>query len=307
MDVVAADIPNRNDPAEPKGQVFTTSGSNNPSWKKAAALKNQLIQKLRLGGVKAAEHLPPRVRQAINSARGIDTPALVNRLSGDRVVVLSPHPDDEIIGAGGAIGTHVAAGATVLIVQMTSGEATVGLAHLPPDERAAKREGEARLAAERLGLLPSDVHFVGYGDGNVGSAQASNKNFDRFVEVVADYEPDLIYAPWPVDAHRDHVATTQLLAQALRMGRLPTVAAVALYEVWTPLVPTHLVDIGRYLDNKLYALAAYQSALESVDYLHTARGMAAYRSAQGLHGRGYAEAFCVLSPKALLELLDTAL
>lgn len=292
-----------------------------------AVLENRYFQKLRLGGVKAAEHLPPRVRQAINSARGIDTPALVKHLSGDRVIVLSPHPDDEIIGTGGAISAHLASQATVWVVQMTSGEATVGLSHLAPAERVAKREAEALLAAERLGLSPSDVYFAGFADGKVGAtvssrpaqgaadsaeteqavADTSAESFDRLVQLIAKHEADLIYAPWPIDAHRDHVATTTLLGEAIRAGCFPTLQAVALYEVWTPLVPTHLVDIGSYIDTKLTALEAYESALESVDYLHTARGMAAYRSGQGLRGRGYAEAFCVLSPSGLLELLDTGL
>lgn len=270
------------------------------------------LSKLKLTGIKAANRLPPRVRQAINSARGISTPTLVNSLSGERVVVLSPHPDDELIGAGGAITAHLAAGNQVHIIQMTSGEATVGLSHLAPAERIALRESESIEAAKRIGLAENNVSFVGFGDGKIGKSTgdsgATSSNslaLRKLTSALTRHEPDLIYAPWPIDAHHDHVATTRLLGDAIRNGQLPKLKSVALYEVWTPLIPTHLVDIGEHLEQKLHALEAYQSALVSVDYLHTTRGMAAYRSAQGLHGRGYAEAFCVLSPQAFLELLYT--
>jgi len=40
-----------------------------------------------------------------------------------------------------------------------------------------------------------------------------------------------------------------------------------------------------------------------VDYVHTIKGLAAYRSGQGLHGAGYAEAFCLLERPAFVELM----
>ena len=67
--------------------------------------------------------------------------------------------------------------------------------------------------------------------------------------------------------------------------------------------PTCLVDISATIDAKLEGLGRYASALASVDYLHTIRGLAAYRSGQGLHGRGYAEAFCVLERTPFTELM----
>src|SRR5690606_23351122 len=104
-------------------------------------------------------------------------------------------------------------------------------------------------------------------DGGVEADEAAHR--DALSEALTRLGPDLVYAPWPLDPHRDHVAVTSLLSRVL--PRFHTTPSIALYEVWSPLTPTHLVDVGDFIDTKLAALAAYRSALESVDYLHTAR------------------------------------
>lgn len=251
-------------------------------------------------GLGAAERLPASVRRAINIARGIETPHSVPCLPGSRPVVLAPHPDDELIGAGGAMLAHIARGQQPQIIHVTSGERTTGLAHLHPAERPGIREAEALAAAARLGMSESQVTFLRLPDGGV---DADNPHHvDALAAALATLQPDLVYAPWPLDPHRDHVAVTGVLARALPL--LDPSPTVALYEVWSPLTPTHLVDISAHIDTKLDALGEYRSALDSVDYLHTARGLAAYRSAQGQHGRGYAEAFTVLDADALAELTE---
>src|SRR5690554_2460240 len=94
-------------------------------------------------GIRAANRLPPSVRRAVNTARGIETPHLVACLPGRRPVVVAPHPDDELIGAGGAMLAHLRRGDRPHVVHVTSGERTAGLADLPTAERAPKREAEA--------------------------------------------------------------------------------------------------------------------------------------------------------------------
>jgi LmbE family N-acetylglucosaminyl deacetylase len=231
------------------------------------------------------------VKRLLNAARGIDMPRLLDRPPGRLVVVLAPHPDDEVLGCGGVIQKHVAAGEPVTAVLLTSGERTASFAGRSVEDRRSQREAEARAACEVLGAAAT---FVRLPDGGVGP-----DGLDALVASIGD--ADLVYAPNPVDAHRDHVATTRLLAEAL--PRLPDVRRIALYEVWTPVQPNVLVDIGAQLDTKLSALDQYASAIEVVDYRHTIEGLNAYRSGHGLHGRGYAEAFCVLEREPFLELV----
>src|SRR5205807_1547507 len=80
-----------------------------------------------------------------------------------RVLVISPHPDDEAIGCGGTLRQHVLQGDTVRVVFLTSGEN--GGHGMPPEETGRIREEEARAAAEILGI--SEVEFWREPDGAV--------------------------------------------------------------------------------------------------------------------------------------------
>ena len=62
------------------------------------------------------------------------------------------------------------------------------------------------------------------------------------------------------------------------------------YEVWTPLVPTHVVDVDPVIERKRSALAEYHSQLEENDLLHTGLGLTAQRSLY-VPGSRWAEAF----------------
>jgi len=81
--------------------------------------------------------------------------------SAKRVFVISPHPDDESIGCGGAIRSHVVCGASVRVVFLTSGEK--GGHGRSAEETIRIREAEARVAAQVLGV--EDVDFWREPDG----------------------------------------------------------------------------------------------------------------------------------------------
>jgi LmbE family N-acetylglucosaminyl deacetylase len=237
----------------------------------------------------------------LNLARGIDVPSLVDRPPGRRIAVVAPHPDDELLGCGGTMRKHIEAGDEVSVLFVTSGERTAALALRSTEARVRTRESEAVAAAEVLGVGRQQLGFLRYPDGAVSSRPPEGKSL---ADAIRERSADLVYVPFPYEAHTDHVASARLVAEALASGSVPSVRTVALYEVWTPLCPNVIVDVTAQLEHKIEALRSYTSALQSVDYVHTARGLAAYRSGAGLHGTGYAEAFLVIRPDELASLLD---
>src|SRR5947207_9627276 len=80
-----------------------------------------------------------------------------------RVLVISPHPDDESIGCGGTLRQHVVDGDAVHVVFLTSGER--GGHGRAPRETAQLREQEARDAAKVLGV--GAIEFWRAPDGGV--------------------------------------------------------------------------------------------------------------------------------------------
>ncbi|MGB4018385.1 MAG: PIG-L family deacetylase, partial [Syntrophomonadaceae bacterium] len=67
-----------------------------------------------------------------------------------RILVLAPHPDDDIIGCGGSIANLTAQGHEVVILYLTSGES--GSLEMDPAQLARTREEEARRAGQLLGV-----------------------------------------------------------------------------------------------------------------------------------------------------------
>ncbi|HEV2855206.1 MAG TPA: PIG-L family deacetylase [Thermoanaerobaculia bacterium] len=93
---------------------------------------------------------------------------------GDRVLVLVPHPDDEVLGAGGVLREAVSRGLPVRVVFLTHGDSNewsfLAFRKRPvvmPRAVLAMgeiRQREALAAAEALGVPTADLTFLGYPD-----------------------------------------------------------------------------------------------------------------------------------------------
>jgi LmbE family N-acetylglucosaminyl deacetylase len=92
----------------------------------------------------------------------------------DRVLILAPHPDDETLGAGGAIQRALACGAKVQVACYTNGDHNE-LAFIVYEKRLTFRTGEFLYMGEvrrnetikamiSLGLNRQDLVFLGYPD-----------------------------------------------------------------------------------------------------------------------------------------------
>lgn len=196
------------------------------------------------------------------------------------VLVLAAHPDDEALGCGGAVLTHLAAGDRVDVVFATSGEG--GLGSYPVDEARRIREAEATGAAKVLGF--ASVEFLRRPDGSLTDDPSG------LASVVAPLLDgvDLAYAPHPAEDHADHAALGRALSEA-------SDATDALgYEIWTPIGrPDRIVDISAVMERKLEAVRCYRCQLEYWPYDRAVEGLNAYRGAL-FEGVDYAEAFTAL-------------
>ena len=99
--------------------------------------------------------------------------------ASDRLLVVSPHPDDESIACSGLIRHALAVGGSVTVLWMTAGDHNVigpplfwKTAAITPAqfrEIGRRRMQEARTAAALLGLRPQDLVFLGYPDAGLSS------------------------------------------------------------------------------------------------------------------------------------------
>jgi LmbE family N-acetylglucosaminyl deacetylase len=142
----------------------------------------------------------------------------------DAVVVVAPHPDDEILGSGGLLQLLTAAGSRVEICAVTDGEAFVGGGDRSVAELRQIRSDESSTALVRLGLGHAVRTRLGHPDGGVEDVE------DRVAAHLTDrlHPRVLCLAPWRFDGHPDHDACGRAAARAARS----TGATLLEYPVW---------------------------------------------------------------------------
>lgn len=205
------------------------------------------------------------------------TPSL--EVPASQVLVLAPHPDDEIFGCAGAIAAHLKHGASVHVVVLTEGSLQgVG------DERAQ----ECLAAAAVLGYgQPMFWHEPDR------SLAASDRLINKLANLLNSKEIDLIYAPSPWEIHPDHRQASWLAVEAVR--RAHGFCRIAFYEVGSPLRPNLLLDITPYLELKQKAMACFRSQMAFQPYDEQINALNRFRTYTLPISVKAAEAFLLLS------------
>ena len=122
-------------------------------------------------------------------------PCSVKPPDSGRVVVIAPHPDDEVLGAGGTTAALALRGARVVVIAVTDGEAS---APERVEELRMVRPRESARAAATLRTTPFLSYALGLPDGRV-------RAHDVEAVLVSLLQPgDLVLAPWAYDGHPDH-------------------------------------------------------------------------------------------------------
>ena len=202
-----------------------------------------------------------------------------------RILVFSPHPDDEAIGCGGTLRQHSERGAEVRVIFLTSGEQ--GSHVMTPDMTRQVREREALAAADVLGIR--SVEFWHAPD---GALRSSAQLVARISRAISGFRPDCLYTTHPAEAHADHRAAARLLLRVVR--ELPEPRPVLrLFEVWTPLQHFDVLeDITGQLEAKRRAIQCYASQCANLRFDDASTALNLYRGLMHNEERGgYAEAF----------------
>jgi LmbE family N-acetylglucosaminyl deacetylase len=148
-----------------------------------------------------------------NTAAGLGLLTLPTLLNADpakpsekkKIVCVGGHPDDPESGCGGTLAKLVNAGHAVTIIYLTTGEAGIpGTGH---DESARIRKQEAINACKVLNAKPV---FAGQIDGDT---IVSNDTLKHVQDLINDEKPDVVFAHWPIDSHKDHQCASLLTIQ----------------------------------------------------------------------------------------------
>jgi LmbE family N-acetylglucosaminyl deacetylase len=132
-----------------------------------------------------------------------------------RLVVVSAHPDDESLGAGGLIASATAAGVDVHLVCASDGNRSHPRSPSHgPDVLAARRASEYAEAADRLGVATGSLTRLGLPDGALADHVVAVTT--TLVDLVGDGRGTVLASTWTEDGHPDHEAVGRAAAAAAR-------------------------------------------------------------------------------------------
>ncbi len=197
---------------------------------------------------------------------------------GSSALILAPHPDDEVLGCGGALMLHLKNNDPVKVLVLTNGEKGDFLRkYADRKEYISLREKESLKAAKIMGLSADRISFLGYPD------QKLRHYFDRakkeLLKAIKEISPKIIYAPAPRDPHTDHLFCYKLALWGARKIRDPkSPIRIMGYEIHSPAPVNCYVDISSVADKKFKAMSAFKSQNKVFDYAKGIRGLNEYRA-----------------------------
>ena len=214
------------------------------------------------------------------------------------VLVIAPHPDDELIGCAGTIRKHVENGDSVYVCI-----ATIGHFNEFRIDLIKRTREEDFNALNDLGV--DDVFYLDLFANSLSAIKQAQIN-EPVSNVVAKVRPDVAYIPFRGDIHYDHkaVADSALVALRPKFGVKP--CKIYAYEVpsetgWdapyiqNAFIPNSYVDISSQIEAKKSALRMVSSQIPETADARSVESLVALAKHRGSTvGVAYAEAFMLI-------------
>lgn len=204
-----------------------------------------------------------------------------------KILVIAAHPDDEVLGCGGAISKHTSNGDSVDILFVSDG---VNARNSNNPYEVEKRKKAALSAASILGT--NQPIFFDYPDNQLDTVPLLHV-IQKIESVISELQPDTIYTHHSGDLNIDHEIVNRAVMTASRSYPGQSVKNIFVFEVVSStecqglnsnkvFIPNHYVDIDQFLEKKMLAINAY--SMEMRDFPHprsvkAIKSLAAWRGA----------------------------
>lgn len=215
-----------------------------------------------------------------------------------KILVVAPHPDDEMIGVGGTIIKNIENGNEVFICVVTKGTHP-----LFDEETVKKTREECKTCHDFLGI--KETFFLDFPAAMLETVPRIDLN-NSLLKVVEQVKPDVVFIPHHGDMQKDHQIVSDAMMVVLRPKYFFAPKQILEYEVlsetgWNipncqnEFIPNVFIDVSNFLEDKINACSFYKSqmslfpstrSLKAIEYLARYRGSLMHLSA--------AEAFCLV-------------
>jgi LmbE family N-acetylglucosaminyl deacetylase len=216
------------------------------------------------------------------------------------ILVIAPHPDDDIIGLGGTMRLLAAEGKKVFTVYVTHG----GSAPLPGCAGATVRRSEALAALQTVRATGGIFLNHASSDLTGGTSAKVSRQLHKIINLLKPVE---MYMPSPFERHPTHRRVNRITLRALKSQPPPAPRAWC-YSVWGGiygLPGTRIVDISQAVRAKRKAIRQHASQTAGKPYDTGILGRNAYEGifaqTHGNNHMAWAETFIDM---ALLQAWD---
>lgn len=217
----------------------------------------------------------------------------------DRILIVSPHPDDETLGCGGTILKHVRTGNEVYWLIMTN---------IFSGEQYSQKQVEIRQ--EEIIMVAKEYRFKGTFKLDFPASKLDIVPKAEIVkkvrQVISRVSPKLVYIPYKNDTHSDHGVTFDAVISAAKAFRSESITRILAYEVISetefapPLkdntfMPNSFSDISGYIEQKIKIMRIYKSEIANHPFPRSVKNIKALATFRGATAKvKYAESFMIL-------------
>jgi LmbE family N-acetylglucosaminyl deacetylase len=215
------------------------------------------------------------------------------------VIIISAHPDDETIGAGGTLLKHKKNGDNIYWLNVTSISESQGFSK----ERVIQRTGEIEKVSKLYGF--KEVFLLNYPTMTLTS-QSILTLVPEISSIFNSIQPEIIYTLNRSDAHSDHRILSQAVMACTKSFRHPYIKKVLMYECLSEtefapafpentFIPNYFVDVTDFLSEKIEIMKVYNSELGLPPFPRSIENLTALATFRGSSsGCLFAEAFQVV-------------
>lgn len=194
------------------------------------------------------------------------------------VLCVAAHPDDEVLGVGGTLARHAAAGDDVHVCILSDG---VTSRYDAEDAATAEIEQRRERAERACDLLGATVNFYGFPDNSFDTAPLLD--IVQTVETeIETHDPEVVYTHHYGDLNIDHELACRATVTATRPLPGSGVKRVLAFETlsateWSvpeptnAFQPTTFVDVSDHLETKILALEEYEDELREPPHPRTVK------------------------------------
>ncbi len=200
-----------------------------------------------------------------------------------RILIIAPHPDDEVLGCGGTMAKYSSQGDEVYVAIVTKGISPIFSESKTEETRRYCREADQILGAK-------DTIFMDFPAVMLETVPRYKFNA-AFVQLISDVQPDTVYLPHRGDMQIDHKMVVDAAMVALRPKYKHVVSKVLMYETlsetgWdvpncsNEFIPNVYEDISQFIQKKLDVLSMFKMQMEKFPHPRSeeaVRALAIYR------------------------------